>query len=92
MKADPLLRTVYNWSSQFVDPLRLVRGIRGLAWYLRDYRAYRLAPGAEPIGWRDLQPALHERSALHQIDPHYFYVNAWAMRRIMAAPPRRHST
>jgi len=90
MMASPLLRTMYNWSSQFVDPLRFVRGIQGLDWYVRDCRAYRRIPGAEQFGWRDLEPALHERSVTHGIDSHYFYANAWAIRRVIATSPRRH--
>lgn len=90
MRSPSLARTIYDWSSQFADPVRFVRGIRGLAWYFRDYRAYRRAPGAEAMGWRDLRPALHDHSATHEVDAHYFYVNAWAIRRITAVSPRRH--
>lgn len=39
---------------------------------------------------RDAYPALHERHRAHELDAHYFYVNAWAMRRILADPPGRH--
>jgi SAM-dependent methyltransferase len=85
-----IARAGYNWLSQFVDPNRPLRAAKGLFWFTRDYRAYRRQPGAEPIAWLDLMPALHERIATHEIDSHYFFVNPWAARRIVAETPALH--
>ena len=78
--------SLHAWAAQLVDPLRLWRGLRGLGWYWADLLAYRRLPQAEPIRWANLTPALHERSTSHELDAHYFYLNAWAARRIVAAP------
>lgn len=85
-----LLRFCYHWIAQIADPLRAARAIRGLAWYASDYRAYRRMPGAEPMRLADAAPSLHERTGAHDLDAHYFYVNAWAMRRIVTSAPARH--
>lgn len=85
-----MLRFAYNWMAQVCDPIRAARGLRGYAWYAGDLRRYRRQPGAEAVSWRDLQPSLQERSPDHEIDAHYFYVNAWAIRRVLQASPARH--
>lgn len=38
----------------------------------------------------DAYPCLLDRSVSTPFDPHYYYVNAWAMRRILADRPERH--
>jgi hypothetical protein len=85
-----ILRLGYLWTSQFVDPFRFARAVRNFPLFLADYRAYRKLPGAERLRLRDLEPTLHERSGSHEFDTHYFYLNAWAMRRVTAALPRLH--
>lgn len=90
LRRNPLLLLGFNVAAQFVDPFRFVRALGGMAWYFRDLRAYRGAQGAEPISLRDLQPSLHERGGSHEFDPHYFYLNAWAMRRVCATRPAMH--
>jgi SAM-dependent methyltransferase len=90
LKHSKLLYFCHNWASQICDPLKAVRGLKGLLWYYSDYRAYRRLPGAEPMRLIDAYPALHDRHSAHELDAHYFYVNAWAMRRIMDNKPARH--
>jgi hypothetical protein len=68
-----------------------MRGLRGYGWYLGDLRRYRRTAGAESLSWRDLQPSLQERQPAHELDAHYFYLNAWAVRRILASRPARHT-
>ena len=85
-----VLRFAYHWVAQFVDPFRFARAIRNSPAFVSDYLAYRRMPGSERIGLRDLQPSLHERSGSHEFDPHYFYLNAWAMRRVCATRPVMH--
>ena len=84
------LRFGYNWAAQVCDPLRAARGLRSIAWYVSDYRAYKRLPGAEPMRLIDMYPAVQERYATHELDAHYFYVNSWAMRLILKGNPRRH--
>ena len=83
-------RWLYGWMVQFADPIRLVRGVRNLGWYFRDWDAYRRLPGAEPLRWSEAHPQLHDRTATTGIDAHYFYVNGWAMRQIVAEAPAVH--
>ena len=83
-------RFAYHWVAQFVDPFRLTRAVRNAPSFLLDYLAYRRMPGSEKLGFADLQPSLHERNGSHEFDPHYFYLNAWAMRRVCATRPAVH--
>jgi hypothetical protein len=83
-------RFAYQWVSQFVDPFRFARAVRNSPAFVADYLAYRRLPGSETIALRDLQPSLHERSGSHEFDPHYFFLNAWAMRRVCARHPALH--
>lgn len=84
------LRFGHRIASQFSDPLLMVRALRNAPSFLADYWRYSQLPGAEPLPLLDLQPCLHERTPLHEIDAHYYYVNPWAARRIVAASPRVH--
>ena len=90
LKRSRAMRISYAWLTAFGDPLRTLRALRGLPLFARDYLAYRRQPGAEPLAFADMLPALHERTPSHDFDAHYFYVNAWASRRITASAPDRH--
>jgi hypothetical protein len=90
LRRSRLLRNAHAWLGQFVDVARVGRGLAGLSWYWADYRSYRRLPGAEPADMVQLLPALHERTPRHELDAHYFYLNAWAMRRVLAAGPPHH--
>ena len=84
------VRAAWGWSSQFCDPLLLAEGVRNLPGFVRDWRAYARLPGAEPMRVADAMPLLHDKRSRTPFDAHYFYVNGWAMRRIVAAAPDRH--
>jgi SAM-dependent methyltransferase len=88
-KSKPV-RMAYAWASQFVDPLRAARAFRAMPSYWRDYLAYRREPGAEALRFADLVPVLDGRTGAHELDAHYFFMNAWAVRRIGARRPSRH--
>jgi SAM-dependent methyltransferase len=47
-------------------------------------------PEAEKLLWRDAFPCLHDRTSDTGIDPHYFYQNIWAMKRIKASGVGEH--
>jgi hypothetical protein len=83
-----LLRTAYHWVAQFADPIRAYRAARNVMPFVRDYRRYSgMADAGEAIS---LLPSLHERAQKHELDSHYFYLNAWAMRRIVDTNPHLH--
>lgn len=73
-----------------------LRGLRagavapGAARYLRDRRAYRRMPGAEPLRWRDAFPQLGDRVATSPYDRHYLPQDAWAAQRVAERRPGRH--
>ncbi|HEX9983056.1 MAG TPA: DUF268 domain-containing protein [Thermoanaerobaculia bacterium] len=85
-----LARFAYRWVAQVWDPFRSARAVRSMPAYIGDYLRYRMRPGAEPLHLRDLEPALHEKTGSHEFDTHYFFLNAWAARRILATNPVRH--
>lgn len=86
----PYLHVAYNWVVQFLDPLKMLRGLSNLGSYLRDWYRYAHLPGAEPVHLVDSWPQLHDRTPKTPFDPHYFWTNGWAMRRIVAQRPKHH--
>jgi len=81
---------LYQLLIPIFDPLRMVRGLLAYPRYLGDWRRYACLPGAEPLRVADACPQLHERTATTWVDGHYFYINGWAMRRIVAQRPAQH--
>lgn len=67
-----------------------VRAVRRFPRYWSEYRRYGAMPGAEQLAIEDATPALHDATGLHEIDAHYFFMNAWASRRITATARTRH--
>jgi len=84
------VRVTYNTLTQFVDPRGVVSALRNTGAFVSDYRAYSKLTGAERLSLADLQPCLHDRTGVHPLDAHYYHVNPWAARRIVAAAPRLH--
>ncbi len=88
------MRLLYHVLIQLgFDPRKTVRSLRGIPAFLRDLRDYkrraRGVPGAMPI--TALYPIMHERYVSNgDLDPHYFYMDLWAARRIYARRPERH--
>jgi SAM-dependent methyltransferase len=89
-KRRPLLRSAFNFVNAIGDPRSLWRGITGYGWFLRDWRAYTALSGAGAVRFRDCMPQLHDRVATTPFDAHYFFLNAWAMRRVVALAPKSH--
>ncbi len=84
------LRLLYRWAVQFVDPLRALNALVAFPRYFADWRSYSRLPGAEAIRFVDTFPQVHDWTEASTIDAHYFYVNGWAARRILANAPARH--
>src|SRR5439155_21570567 len=82
---------MYRWCSQIVDPLRMASGLRGIPWYLADWWAYAKLPGAESLSLIESCPQFHDRTDTTPFDRHYFFLSGWAMRRIIANRPSRHT-
>ncbi len=56
--------------------------------FVAQLRRYRQLGGQASV--RDLFPQLHDQMASSPFDPHYFFQDAWAARRIAEAKPARH--
>ncbi len=85
-----LLRWSWNWVTPVIDPLKVFIGTSEYAHYLSDWQRYSRLPRAERLRLGDAIPQLHDRTRTHELDAHYFYVNGWAMRRIMTNSPSEH--
>jgi SAM-dependent methyltransferase len=81
---------IYNFIAAVVEPFRLLRGPGGLVRWYRQLRAYQAMPGAERFRWRDANPQVHDLIATSPYDPHYFFQDVWAARRIGEHAPDRH--
>jgi SAM-dependent methyltransferase len=90
-KSKPFLLWGHRLISQVVDPVAAVRAVVHYFGFLADWLRYRRLPGAERLRLADAYPQLHDRTSTTAIDFHYFYTNGWAMRRIVASAPERHT-
>ncbi len=84
------VRLARHWLAPVADPVNAARGLIGYWQYVKDWRSYQALPGAEPITFVDSFPQVHDRTSTSTIDPHYFYINNWAMRRVIAIAPALH--
>jgi SAM-dependent methyltransferase len=85
-----ILRGMRNWISPVADSLNALCGLPAYLWYFADWKRYARMPQAEPIRLIDAYPQLHDRLGTTAVDAHYFYVNGWAMRRIVGQRPAQH--
>jgi hypothetical protein len=90
VKNSPGLLTTYKWITQFADPIRILHAMRNLAWYFQNWYKYTHLPAAETVRLIDSWPQLHDRTSKIAFDAHYFWMNGWAMRRIVAQQPTQH--
>jgi SAM-dependent methyltransferase len=85
-----LLRALNRVASQFIDVRRFARGLATVPRFWSDWRRYRKLAGPGEARAEDLYPQLHDRTTKTPFDPHYFYANGWAMRRIVSRRPGQH--
>lgn len=79
-----------KWIAPVFDLERIRMGLREYPRYLRLWNQYAKLPEAEKLLLRDSFPCLHDRTSVTQIDPHYFYQNIWAMKRIKFSGVEEH--
>lgn len=84
------IRTARRWLAQVADPVWAIRGIRGFPRYFAEWCRYSRLSKADRVRLLDTYPQIHDRTETTSIDAHYFYANAWAMRRIIAMRPTFH--
>jgi SAM-dependent methyltransferase len=84
------LRIVHRWISQICDPVRAVRGLMAYRWFCSDWRQYAMLSHVGAPKIRHALPQLHDRKKYTPIDSHYFYMDAWALRRLARDKPAQH--
>lgn len=78
-----ILRHGYRaWAKLVIDPRHALASAWRFRRYLREWRAYREMPEAEPLRFIESQPCLTDRSSMTAFDAHYFYQAVWAMEQI----------
>lgn len=85
-----LLIQLYNIILPVFDPLKCARSVFAYPRWVFDWWRYAHLPVAEQLRIRDAYPQLHDRTGTTGVDVHYFYVNGWAMRRIVVQWPAEH--
>jgi hypothetical protein len=83
-------RVLKRFVRPVLDPDRLLAAPRLYLRFARDFRAYGRLPGAEPITLREASPQLWDRLSTTPYDPHYFFQDIWAARRVAELRPERH--
>jgi SAM-dependent methyltransferase len=89
-KSKSFLRTLHNIILQIIDPGYAWEGIYKFFRFAMQWRKYNLLLERPKLKWRDCYPQIHDDTNSTPFDPHYFYTNGWAMRRIVANSPRFH--
>lgn len=74
---------VYRLIKPVVDPLRLIKGITRYVPFIIDCLRYSRLQGAEPIHVVNLIPSLYNKTDETRFDPHYFYQDIWAFKKIL---------
>jgi SAM-dependent methyltransferase len=73
-----------------LDVERLKTAPRLYRRFARELRTYRELAAPQEVRWRDAMPMLHDRTESSPYDPHYFFQDTWAARRIVERGPARH--
>jgi hypothetical protein len=89
-KTNAGLRTIHRWIEQVFDPVRAVRGLMAYPRYFSDWRRYASLQRTDGLKLRHAIPQLHDRKSFTPVDPHYFYMDAWALRRLTRDRPVQH--
>ena len=82
--------SILKWITPVINLEQVFTGLREYSRYLWSWSQYTKLPGAEQLMFRDAFPCLHDRTSVTQIDPHYFYQNIWAMKRIKFSGVEEH--
>lgn len=85
-----LLIQLYNIVLPVFDPLKCARSVFAYPRWIFAWWRYAHLPDAEQLRIRDAYPQLHDCTGTTGVNDHYFYVNGWAMRRIVAQRPVEH--
>lgn len=81
---------IYRWVTPIFDPLQTIRSLPNFPSYFKDILTYSKMKGAEPIKLLETYPILYEKTSGTPFDPHYFYQDIWAFKKIYANKPKEH--
>ncbi len=83
-------RCLYSWVRCVIDPRQFAKGLTGYGWLMQDWARYAAMPGAERLRFIDSMPQTGDRTSTTPFDSHYFFLNGWAMRRVVGLNPKLH--
>lgn len=87
---------LFKWTIVLFRALKRKRGVidtvKEFAGFLRDWKNYKKLPqnSSFAIATGDIYPRLFDKTPATEIDPVYFYQNAWCARKIFENKPSRH--
>lgn len=90
MKKYRTLKYLYRLMEPYFDPIKAWKGVVASPRYFIEWRRYAHMPHAEKLHIADAYPQLHDRTINTLVEPHYFYLNGWAIRRILDQHPEQH--
>jgi len=79
-----------KWLGPIIDLKRFWAGLRGIAWYIRDWRDYSRMPYAEALDAKDALPCLYDKTSTTDFGGHYFYQDIWAFKAIQRSCTKTH--
>ncbi len=93
-KLRPLAQNLRLLQRHWLDPVfpihKSVTFVGLYAQYWTDWKCYRNLPGAESLHIGDSLPCLFDRTVTTSYDPHYFYQDIWAFKRIQTSGTPTH--
>lgn len=81
---------ILKWLSPVASPGQAIHGLAAYPRYLVDWRKYSRLAGGDNLSVAHAYPQLHDNTSHTAVEAHYFNLNGWAMRRIVADAPAQH--
>jgi len=85
-----LKRLIYRWVYQVMDPIKIISFVPRYIVYFSDWYKYSRIPKAEPIKIMDTYPCIFDKTETTSFDPHYFYQDIWAFKKIYESKINHH--
>jgi len=85
IKLHPALKHTALFATRLLSPLIFIKpgSLFGYVRFFRDLKEYKGRNGSDnQTNVLDWYPCLHDRTATHHIDSHYFYQDIWAFKKV----------
>jgi len=82
---------VYRMTRPLFDPLHFVSGVPRYIGFFVDMTRYSRMKGSEKIRAINLYPCIHNKTEATRFDPHYFYQDIWAFKKILESGVKHHA-